>query len=161
PGRRDLIPHLAVLGANTAYRGLHEAITIGDRQPLHSLETRMTDIVRIRLDEVNVFLLEDNLLTGALSSGLFAGLLRPANHATAAKGVESAHGRAADSAAVGDQQRDGDDAPHDAEHRECGTGAATQERVPGVADDLEQHRYPPASCRSASIGSMIAARRAG
>src|SRR5262249_9734625 len=72
--RRDLVAHLTILGANTTYGSLHQAVAVGDWQPFHGLEAGVADIVRVRLDEIDVLFLEDDLLAGALSSSLLAGL---------------------------------------------------------------------------------------
>ncbi len=83
------------------------------------------------LDHVEVGLLEDDFLAGALAAGLFAGLLRPADDGAFAEGVEATDQNFAETAAVGDQQRDGGDSPHDAEHGEGAASAVAPQRGPG------------------------------
>ena len=70
------------------------------------------------LHHVDVGLLEHYFFAGALSSGLLAGLLRPADHDTLSERVEAVHQNAAEAAAIRDQKRDRRNAPHDAQHGE-------------------------------------------
>ena len=70
------------------------------------------------LHHLQISLLEDNFLPRALTAGLFAGLLRPADHYTFPERIKPMHQNAAKTAAVGNQEGDGRDPPHDPQHGE-------------------------------------------
>ena len=74
----------------------------------------MLDHRRCLFDHFQVGLLQDNFLAGALATRLFAGLLWPADNSTLAECVKAVHQNLAETAAVGNQQRDGSYAPHNA-----------------------------------------------
>src|SRR5262249_41897502 len=89
---------------------------------------------------VEVGLFKADLLAGTLTSGLFAGLARPADDSALPKGIEAMHQDGAKSAAVRDEQCDRDDPPDDSHHGEKAAHLAAGEGVPGVDADLFQHR---------------------
>ena len=102
--RRLLVAHIAVFRANAADgRSAHHAVFVGDAGTAHGLETRVAHIVSGLLDHVQVGLLEDDFLAGALAAGLFAGLLRPGDDGAFAEGVEAADQNFTEAAAVCDQ----------------------------------------------------------
>jgi hypothetical protein len=92
------------------------------------------------LDHVDISLLENNFLPCPLSAGLFAGLLWPADDRAFAKRIEAADQDFAKAAAVGDQQRNRRNAPHDAEHGEQAPCGIALESNPSFANDFEQHK---------------------
>src|SRR5438045_2651061 len=116
---RDLVAHLAVFRAHTPDRSRPDhAVAVSDAGALDGFAAGILYQRRGLLDHVHVFLLENNFLPGALTSGLLAGLLRPADHHAFAECVKAIHQDLAKTAAVGDQQRDRRDSPYHAEHGE-------------------------------------------
>jgi len=59
--------------------------------------------IRGLFHHLEVRLFENNFLSGALSAGLLAGLLRPADYGALAEGIEAANKNLPEAAAVGDQ----------------------------------------------------------
>src|SRR5208282_676503 len=101
---RLLVAHLAIFRADAAdRRGADHAIAIGDAGTAHGLETGVANIVGCLLDHVEVGLLKDDFLSGALTAGLFTGLLGPADDRSLTEGIEAADQNFAETAAVGDE----------------------------------------------------------
>jgi hypothetical protein len=112
--------------------------------------------------EVDVFLLELDAAAGALAAGLHRSLAGKCDDGGLGKVVEQADHHVLEAVAIGQQKRDGGDAPDDAEHGKDAAGGIAQQADPGLDEDLSLHSaYPPASQRSASTGSTEAAREAG
>src|SRR5205814_4366522 len=76
----DLIAHIAILRADSANRRIRQAISIGHREPLHGFQAGSFYQSSFLLHFVQVRLLKTDLLPGTLSTSLFTGLSRPADH---------------------------------------------------------------------------------
>src|SRR5208337_734572 len=138
--RRLFVAHIAILRTHAADgRCAGHAVFVGNARTTHGLETRVAHIVGRLLDHVYVSLLEDDFLAGTLAAGLFASLLRPGDDSAFAEGVEATDQNFAEAAAVRDQQGDGGDSPHDAEHGERAARAVSPQGRPGFAEDLVDH----------------------
>ena len=138
--RRHFVAHLAIFRAHAANcRRSDHAVTIGDSGAANRLKARVFHQRRGRLHHVNVSLFELNFLPGALSAWLFAGLLRPANDHALAERIESAHQNGAKATAIRDQQRDGRNSPHNAEHSQERASVVALQRDPGFENDFRKH----------------------
>ncbi len=136
----NFVAHLAVFRANAAYRGrAYHAVAIADAGTIHRLQADVSYQRSGLLDHVEVGLLQPHFLAGALSAGLLAGLLRPADHDALAESVEPAHQNAAEAAAVGDQQSHGGNAPDNAQHGQQAARVVALESNPGFENDFSQH----------------------
>src|SRR6185437_13051532 len=135
------VAHLTIFGANaTNGGGAHHAVSVRDAGTSNGFKASGLHQGRGGFDHVDVGLLKHNFLSGALPAGLFAGLLRPANNHAFAERIESAHQDVAKTAAIGDQQRNRCDAPHDSQHgQECASVVALQ-RNPGFENDFGKHK---------------------
>ena len=147
---RHFVAHLAVFGTHAADGGVRQSVFVGDGKKLHRLQAGMLDQCGLGLHRFEVGELEPDFLAGALASGLLAGLLGPGGDGALAEGLERMHQHVPKAAAVGDEQRDGHDAPHDAQHGEQAARAAATQRDPGFPQDFagdgeSAHSYPPAS----------------
>ncbi len=89
---------------------------------------------------VDVSLFENYFLAGALSARLLACLLRPANNHALPEGVEAMDENAAKTVAICNQQGNGCNSPHDAEHGEEAACQVALQSDPGFEDDLNQHK---------------------
>src|SRR5262249_17059463 len=92
-----------------------------------------------RLDHLQVGLFKNHFLAGTLATRLFAGLLRPADHHTFPKRVETMDQDTAEAVSVGNEQRDGRNSPDDAQHREKASRDVALQRDPSLENDLNQH----------------------
>src|SRR6266851_5144732 len=150
--RRHFVPHLTVLRANSAHRRRsHHAVTIGNPGPPYGFQTRMLHQRSCLLHHLQVSLLKKNFLARALPTRLLAGLLRPADHHTFAKGIKPVHQNAAEAASVGDQQGDGGNPPNDPQHGQQTARKVPLQRDPSLENDLNQHSlkiYEPPKTRS-------------
>src|ERR1035441_4262542 len=133
----------------TAHGGrANHAISRGDARTLYGFEAGMANVGGGLLDHLEIGLLEYNFLPGALSAGLFAGLLRPANDSAFAKGIESADQNFAKAATVSNQKSDGCNTPDNAEHGEGAACAVAPQGHPGFIEDLKEHAsHPPRGAR--------------
>src|SRR6202158_2626596 len=144
--RRLFVAHISVFRANAADgRRADHAISVGNARTAHGLETRVAYIVGGLFNHVDVGLFENDFLARALAAGLFASLLRPADDGAFAEGVEATDKNFAEAAAVCDQQCDGGDSPHNAEHGERAASAVALQRRPGFVQDLINHAHAHAS----------------
>ena len=89
------------------------------------------------LDEIDIFLFENDLLARSLPAGLLAGLLRPTDDRTLPEGIETVDQDCAEAVAVGNQQRHGRDTPNDAEHSQGAASSVALQRDPGFVEDWE------------------------
>src|SRR6267154_1501966 len=136
--RRHFVPHLTVLRANSAHRcRSHHAVTIGNPGPPYGFQTRMLHQRSCLLHHLQVSLLKKNFLARALPTRLLAGLLRPADHHTFAKGIKPVHQNAAEAASVGDQQGDGGNPPNDPQHGQQTARKVPLQRDPSFENDLK------------------------
>src|SRR5207237_6385777 len=90
---------------------------------------------------VEVCLLEADLLSGALTASLFAGLSGPADYCAFPKCIEAMHEDGAKSAAIGDEQGDCDNSPDNSCHGQEAAHLAASERIPGVHGYLFKHIF--------------------
>jgi len=140
-GRIFGIPHLAVFRTNSAHRrGSHQPVAVGDARPPHGFEAHVLHQRSRLLHHVQIGLLKDNFLAGALPARLFTGLLRPADDRALAERIESMHQNAAETAAVRDQKSHRRNAPDNAEHGEETACHIPLQRGPGLDNDFNQHR---------------------
>ena len=131
-----LVAHVSVFRADaTDGRGADHTVSIGDAGAADGFETSVADVVGGLFDHVDVGLFEDNFFAGALAARLFAGLLWPTDDGAFAESVEAADENLTEAAAVSDQQGDGGNAPHDAEHGEGAARAIAAQGEPGFAND--------------------------
>ena len=136
---RHLVAHLAVVGIDAADGGLHQAVAVREGEPAHRLKAHLLHQRRLRANKLHVLLLKDHGLARSLAARLLAGVTRPANDGAPAEGVEAIHQHEPEAVAVGNQQGDGHDPPHDAEHRQHAAQAIALQGFPGLVEDFSKH----------------------
>ena len=115
-------------------------VAVGEGKPAHGLEAHLLHQASLGANEFHILLLKDHRLARPLAPRLLAGMTRPANHGAPAEGVEAIHQHEPEAVAVGNQQGDGDDPPHDAEHGQHAAQAIALQGLPGLAEDFSEHR---------------------
>ena len=138
--RGDFVAHLAILRANAAHGGRsHEPVVVANPRTSNSFQASVFHQRRCLFDHLDVGFFENDFLPRALTAGLFAGLLRPCDHRAFAEGVETADQHLPEAAAVGDQQRDRRDSPHDAEHGEQAASEVAAQGHPRFEEYFGEH----------------------